>query len=259
MFDKFDNYEQFMGRWSRLLAPRFLDFAGVDGQGKFLDVGTGTGALAAVLLKEDSVTALTGIDPSADYVAFASRQLGDSRAEFETGDAQEMRFADASFDASLSLLVVNFIPDAEKAAKEMRRVTKSGGVVAAAVWDYGEGMEMLRIFWDEAVQQNQEADRLDERHMPYCTEGELRSLWLGAGFRDVTVEKLTIDQRFASFDDYWQPFLRKTGPAGAYVASLDETARAELRERLRRRLTARGSQKSFVLQGRALAVRGLVP
>jgi hypothetical protein len=140
----------------------------------------------------------------------------------------------------------------------MIRVTRPGGTVAAAVWDYGEGMEMLRIFWDEAIALKPGDDKQDERHMPLCRKGELSALWRKHGLRDVVEEPLTIEMAFASFDDYWSPFLDKQGPAGAYVASLAPDNRDTLRQRLRHRLLGDGPDRPIVLKGRVWAVRGTV-
>jgi SAM-dependent methyltransferase len=248
-----------MGRWSRPLAPGFIAFAGVSSGDRVLDVGTGTGALASALLEDKSLTGVTGIDPSEAYVNFATEQYPDARAAFEVGDAQAMRFEDDSYDRCLSLLVLNFIPDPMKAVVEMRRVTKPGGVIAAAVWDYSDGMQMLRVFWDEAVALDPSADARDEGHMPYCRKEQLEELWQQAGMLEVEVEALSIEQNFASFDDYWNPFLLGTGPAGAYVASLDAEQREVLRERIRSRLVADGGDGSIVLEARVWAVRGVSP
>ena len=170
-----------------------------------------------------------------------------------------MRFDDAMFDRTLSLLVVNFIPDARKALGEMKRVTKPKGTVAAAVWDYGEGMEMLRAFWDEAVALTPANAAKDERNMPLCRRGDLAALWREQGLQDVVEEALTIETRFASFDDFWTPFLEKQGPAGAYAASLPAADREALRLRLRRRLLGDGPDKAIVMHARAWAVRGTTP
>ena len=137
----------------------------------------------------------------------------------------------------------------------MIRVTRSGGIVASAVWDYGEGMEMLRIFWDEAVALNPAADARDERHMPLARKGELDALWRTHRLQDVSEEALTIRMRFSSFDDYWLPFLEKQGPAGDYVAALAASEREQLRARLRRRLLGDGPDRPIELRARACPVR----
>jgi SAM-dependent methyltransferase len=169
-----------------------------------------------------------------------------------------LEFADGTFDRTLSLLVVNFIPDASLAVEEMKRVTRRGGTVAAAVWDYGEGMEMLRVFWDEAIGVTPASDGRDERHMPFCRRGELAALWHQHGLLDVVEAGLTVETRFTSFADYWAPFLEKQGPAGAYVAALSERDRNELERRLRMRLLGEGPDRAFVRRARAWAVRGVV-
>jgi hypothetical protein len=137
-------------------------------------------------------------------------------------------------------------------------VTRQGGTIAAAVWDYGQGMEMLRVFWDEAVAADSAAQSKDERHMKYCRRGELSLLWREQGLIEVVEEGLTIPMQFASFEDFWSPFLEKQGPAGAYVAALPPAERDSLRERLRRRLVGTGSDTGFTLHARAWAARGVV-
>lgn len=257
MFLEEANYERFMGRWSRPLAPQLIEFAGISSGDHVLDVGTGTGALAHELLQASGIERVVGIDPSASFVDFARDQFHDGRAMFEVGDAQQLRFEDDGFDHCTSLLVVNFIPDAQKAVREMSRVTKSGGVVSAAVWDYSEGMRMLRVFWDEAIDMDPAIDARDERHMPYCRKEELLELWKHAGLIEVSVKALTIDQEFSSFQDFWEPFLLGVGPAGAFVASLDSDQEAELRRRVQARLELEDPAQPFVLQARAWAVRGV--
>jgi SAM-dependent methyltransferase len=258
MFSGGDAYEHFMGRWSRQLAPLLVRFAGVRDGERVLDVGSGTGALTSAVAAAAPSSRIVGVDPSASYVAFAHTRHPNERIRFEVGDAQQLRFDDGSFDRTISLLVLNFIPDRSKALGEMIRVTRPGGTVAAAVWDYGEGMEMLRIFWDEAVALNPAADARDERQMPLSHKGELGALWRKHGLRDVSEQAISIRTRFSSFDDYWLPFVEKQGPAGDYVAALAESERAQLRSRLRTRLLGNGRDRAIVLSARAWAVRGRV-
>src|SRR5262245_29255621 len=177
MFGNAEAYDRFMGRWSRLVAPLLVDFAAVPDAGRVLDIGSGIGTLAFEIAKQKTGQQVTGIDPSKEFVAHAmSRNSAPDRTSFQVGDAQHLHFADATFVASLSLLVVNFIPDPEKALREMCRVTRPGGRIAAAVWDYGDGMRMLRAFWDAAIDADARADKQDEKHMPLCRAGELSQL-----------------------------------------------------------------------------------
>jgi SAM-dependent methyltransferase len=257
MFSDSDAYEQFMGRWSRQLAPHLVAFAGVEAGDVVLDVGCGTGALASAVLEGSNGSRVTGIDASARYVEHARTRTPSERATFDVGDARQLRFPDAVFDRSLCLLVMNFVPDPPAAVGEMVRVTRPGGTVAAAVWDYGDGMEMLRIFWDEAVTLDPTWASRDERHMPLCRSGELAALWRQQGLHAVAETSLAIPLAFSSFDDFWSPFLTGQGPAGACVASLSEPQRLALQERLRRRLVT-GDDGSFTLNARAWACRGVV-
>lgn len=255
MFSESDGYEQFMGRWSRRLAPSFIEFAGVSEGDHVLDVGCGTGALsfAAAAVKGVEVV---GVDRSPEFVQAAGR-AGVDRTTFQVGDACALPMPDGEFDRSLSMLVVNFLPDAAAGVREMNRVTRFNGVVAGAVWDYGDGMQMLRAFWDGAVALDPAAASRDERHMSLCRRGELSALWRDVGLDDVDEAALTIEMEFASFDDYWQPFLAGQGPAGAYVSTLARSGRDRLRARLDDRLTD-SSRARFSLSARAWAVRGVV-
>src|SRR5918993_2495789 len=177
MFADAEAYEQFMGRWSRILAPQLVEFTDVPEVGRNLDVGSGTGALSFALAERKPKAHVKGIDLSKQYVEYASStNPSPERVDFEVGDAQHLRFADASFDTSLSMLVFNFIPDPAKALDELRRVTKPGGRISASVWDYGAGMQMLRIFWDAAVRLDPKAEKIDEKHMKLCRSGQLSEL-----------------------------------------------------------------------------------
>jgi SAM-dependent methyltransferase len=256
MFSESGGYERFMGRWSRRLAPLLVEFAQVTEGDVVLDVGCGTGALTLAVAAIPS-TRVTGVDRSNAYVGSAEDHTEGDRVRFEVGDAQALRFADDTFDRTLSQLVLNFVPDRVAALREMVRVTRPGGLVAAAVWDYGGGMEMLRAFWDEAVALD--AGAPDERHMPLSRRGELSTLWCAQGLQHVEEQALTIEMPFTSFDDYWQPFLCGQGPAGVYAAALADSAREALKARLRDRLLGARPDLGFTLRARAWAVRGIVP
>ena len=259
LFSGAEAYERFMGRWSRQLAPLLVHFAGVRDGDLVLDVGSGTAVLAEAVAAAAPAARIVGIDPAAPYVAFAQATRGNERIRFEVGDAQQTRFDGGTFDRTLSLLAVNFMPDSEKAIREMHRVTRRGGTIAAAVWDYREGMQMLRVFWDAAIALRPADDKRDERHMPLSARGELAALWRAEGLGDVSEEVLTIETRFNSFDDYWAPFLEKQGPAGAYVAGFTAAEREELRLRLRQHLLGDRPDGPFALSARAWAARGVVP
>ena len=260
MFGDAEAYERFMGRWSSLLAPHLVDFAGVRDTGRVLDVGSGTGALAFSIARLRTHCQVVGIDPSREYVGYAdSRNAFPDRARFEVGDAQQLRFSDAAFENSLSLLVFNFIPDRKKALREVSRVTKPGGCVSAAVWDYGAGMRMLRVFWDAAAAADPRAQKSDESHMPLCRAGELGAFWKESGLEQVAERPLDITMRFESFADYWDPFLLGQGPAGAYLRTVDGNRRQALRGEVKRRLGSSPEDAPFSLSARAWAVRGIVP
>jgi SAM-dependent methyltransferase len=259
MFAMSAGYERFMGRWSRLLAPAYIAFVGIKDGDRVLDVGTGTGALASALEATTTSSEITGIDPSEGFISYAKKHAKSDRVRFEVGDAQALRYTDASFDQTMAQLVMNFVPDHHKAIGEMRRVTRPQGVVSACVWDYDAGMEMLRFFWDEVVALDPAAAPKDERHMKLSREGQLSELWKKAGLVNVQERPIVIEQSFASFDDYWAPFLTGAGPGGAYVVSLTDERRRQLEARMRQRLLGNREDGAFVLNARAWCVRGEVP
>lgn len=259
MFAKNTEYEHFMGRWSRVLSPQHLRFAGVKNGARVLDVGAGTGALASLVAASMPACEVTGIDPSPAFVEFAQRQATSKREHFEVGDAQALRFETGAFDATLAQLVMNFIPDHDKAAREMKRVTRPGGVVSACVWGYDDGMDMLLYFWDEVVADDPLMASKSERTMKLTKQGQLAEVWRQAGLVEVQEAPLEVPLTFSSFDDYWRPFLDGVGPAGAYVASLDEAGRKKIEQRLRARLLGDRVDGPISLKARAWCVRGLVP
>jgi SAM-dependent methyltransferase len=249
-------YEPYVGRWSRLVAREFLAWLAVSPGSRWLDVGCGTGALSATILVVARPAAVTGIDASESYVAFASEQIRDPRAAFRVADAQALSFESATFDAAVSGLVLNFLPQPERGLAEMARVTRTGGTVAAYVWDYAGEMQLMRRFWEAAAALDPAAAELDEgRRFPLCRPEALERLFAQAGLADVAVRAVDVPTVFRGFDDYWSPFLGGQGPAPSYATSLPEERRAALRERLRASLPT-AADGSIHLIARAWAVRG---
>jgi ubiquinone/menaquinone biosynthesis C-methylase UbiE len=257
MFEVADAYERQRGRSSKLLAPLFVDFVGV--QGAVLDVGCGTGALTFAIAKCQSVSKIVGLDPSEAFLSYARSRTDDPRISFESGDAQKLRFSDASFDRCLALLVMRFIPDAPKAASEMRRVTRPGGVVATAMWDNTGGNELNDSLSDAALSLDPNAPRDKDTPRSYGTPEALISLWSAAGLRNIEVKNISFRCGFDSFDDFWQPLTEGQGPAGVYLRRISEDHRAALRERVRQNLFGTRSDGPFTLNAKAWAVRGTVP
>jgi SAM-dependent methyltransferase len=249
-------YEPYVGRWSRLVAPEFLSWLAVPPGGRWLDVGCGTGALSATILEHAAPREVVGIDPSPGYVAYAREHVPDARTRFEVGDAQALPYEEGWFDAVVSGLVLNFVPDPKRALAEMTRVTHSGGTVAAYVWDYAGEMQLMRHFWDAAVALDPAACQLDEgRRFPLCQPEPLRRLFAAAGLGEVDIRAIDVPTVFRDFEDYWSPFLGGQAPAPGYAMSLDEQRRTALRERIRAGLPMQANG-SIHLVARAWAVRG---
>jgi SAM-dependent methyltransferase len=255
-WERGDPYERYVGRWSRHIAPRFLSWVDAPPERHWLDVGCGTGALTEAILAHARPAAVSGVEPSEGFLATAAQRLGD-RVRLHPGSAAQIPLPDGSVDVTVSGLVLNFTPDAAAALAEMRRVTLTGGTVAAYVWDYADGMQLMRRFWDAAVALDERAVALDEgARFPLCRREALTALFDAAGLQRVHTAALEIETRFADFDDYWQPFLGGQGPAPAYAMSLDDAARARLRERLRASLPVQ-ADGAIALTARAWAVKGV--
>jgi SAM-dependent methyltransferase len=252
-------YDLLMGRWSTLLGREFVAFAGIANDARVLDVGCGTGSLANVILTASHPAEVVGVDPSPTFVELARERFRHAPARFETGDAQNLPFADGAFTFTAAMLVLNFVPDRVRAAAEMRRVTRGGGLVAACVWDYAGEMTMLRRFWDTAVALDPSAASRHEGLMPLCRAGELGELWRATGFEQVREGPIAIAMSFASFDDYWKPFLGGVGPSGRYAASLPSEMAGALEARLRTDLWDDQPDGARTLPARAWAVVGTVP
>ncbi len=249
-------YEPYVGRWSRKVGREFLSWLAVAPGSRWLDVGCGTGALTQTILDSTTPHSVKGVDRSEDYVHYAQDQVRDMRARFEVGDAQRLTDADASFEAAVSGLVLNFVPEKERMVAEMTRVTQAGGTVALYVWDYADKMQLMRLFWDAAIAFDPATREQDEaRKSPVCQPEPLEQLFRQAGLLHVEVKAIDVPTHFASFDDYWTPFLGGHAPAPRYVMSLDEERRAALRDLLRSRLPIQ-PDGSIPLIARAWAVRG---
>jgi SAM-dependent methyltransferase len=258
MFDEGSRYERFMGRWSEGLAPLLVGFADVRDDHLVLDVGSGTGSLARSVVDSVPSARVVGMEPARAFARHARAHTLSPRVQYVVGALPNIPHRGATFNRVLALLVLNFVADLEAALREMIRVTRPGGVIAAAVWDYGGGMDMLRVFWDEAVSADSAAGSRDERHMPLCRGGELGALWRAHGLTAVEEPMLSVDAPFESLDDFWLPFLGGQGPAGMYVKGLPPAAREALRQNLRQRVLPDRADGGFVLTLRAWAVKGVV-
>ncbi len=249
-------YERYVGRWSRLVAGEFLTWLAIESGQRWLDVGCGAGAITQTILGLAEPRAVTGVDRSEGFIAHAQASIPDDRASFMIGDAQALPVASGAYDAVVSGLVLNFVPDPARAVAEMARAARPEGAVALYVWDYAGQMQFMRYFWDAAIAIDPQARDLDEGpRFPVCRPEALEGLFSAADLRDVTTRSIDIPTDFRDFDDYWSPFLGGQGSAPSYLASLDEDLLAAIRERLRATLPI-AADGSISLIARAWAVRG---
>ena len=249
-------YERFMGRWSTLVAQKFLSWLDAAPARTWLDVGCGTGSLTRLILESYQPKEIISIDSSADFISHAQRSITDPSVHFKVGLAQSLELDSNSIDVVVSGLVLNFVPEPKEAVLEMLRVTKPGGKIGIFLWDYAEGMQMLRYFWDAAVELDASARELDEGvHFPICREGQLESLVREAGLKQVEATAIEIKTVFKNFDDYWQPFLGKVGSAPSYVMSMKPEDIQKLEDKLRKSLPI-NDDGSISLTARAWAVKG---
>ena len=252
-------YELWVGRWSRKIAKEFISWLAISPGRTWGDVGCGTGALVESILGSSDPASVLGIDRSEAYVSEARNRAGDSRVRFEVGDACALSWAPETCDVTVSGLVLNFVPDSAAMTREMVRVTKPGGRVAAYVWDYAGGMQMLRHFWDVAIEFNRGDSKLDQaERFPLCQPGPLGQLFRRAGLISVSVRAIEVPTVFRDFDDYWRPFLGKQGAAPTYLASMPADTRDRIRVALKARLVA-AADGSLAMTARAWAVQGTVP
>jgi SAM-dependent methyltransferase len=227
-----DGYELQMGRWSRRLAPLLVDFAGIGEANRLLDVGCGTGNLGICLAGNPGIGRIWGLDPSPAYVEHARRETDDPRLSFGIGDACALPFPDAWFDHSLSMLALQFVPDADLAVREMRRVTRPGGTIAAATWDTRGGFVAFRMVFDTAAMLDARgvAARARAYTRPLSRPGELAGAWRAGGLSNIVQDVRTIRMDFTDFMDFWAPAQGGEGPVAEFVGSLDGDARSKLRE-----------------------------
>src|SRR5574341_67629 len=251
-----DAYEPYVGRWSRLVAREFIQWLDLPFQKHWLDVGCGTGALSQAVLAAANPVRIKGVDRSEGFVLHAREKVKDRRAEFQVGDAQGLPVEDEAFDAAVSGLVLNFVPEPEKMVSEMKRAVCTGGTVALYVWDYAGKMQLMRHFWNAATALDPAARDLDEgRRFPICNPEALTELFQKAGLNQVETRPIDIATDFKDFDDYWNPFLGGQAPAPSYCMSLGEERRAQLRERIRASLPV-ALDGSIPLVARAWAAEG---
>jgi SAM-dependent methyltransferase len=249
-------YEGFIGRWSRPVAERFVPWLEPSADATWIDVGCGSGALTSTILRLAEPSRVVGVDPSAEFIDHARASIDDERVRFHVGDALDLPAADRSADLVVAGLVLNFIGDPDAALAEMLRVTVPGGSIAAYVWDYADGMQMLRAFWDAAVDVDPEAANLDEAtRFPLCRPEALRSLFDDAGLVKIRQTGIIVDTTFTDFDDFWTPFLSGQGPAPGYCTGLPAQHQDRLRELLRSRLAPGGG--AITLSARAWAIQGV--
>ena len=239
-----------MGRYSTPLAPLFADFAGITDDQVVLDVGCGPGALTAELVRRLSPACVSAVDPSESFVAAARQRQPEVTVRHAAAEA--LPFEDRMFDAALAQLVVHFMADPVQGLREMNRVTRNGGVVAACVWDHESGKGPLGVFWDAARRIDPTVE--DESGMAGAREGHLAQLFDEAGLHEIGDTTLSISVEHHSFDEWWEPYTLGVGPAGKFVADLDVARRDELRELCRNSLPS----APFVLTANAWAARGLV-
>ena len=249
-------YERFMGRWSTLIVRKFLDWLAISPGSSWLDVGCGTGSLTKLILDTWQPKEVIAIDSSIEFISYVQQTITNPIVHFQVGLAQSLELDSNSMDAIVSGLMLNFVPQPETAITEMIRVAKPGGTIGIFLWDYADGMEMLRYFWDAAVELDSRAKEYDEGiRFPLCQEGQLASLVQETGLKQVNATPIEVTTEFQNFDDYWNPFLGMVGPAPSYNMSLSQKDRQKLENKLREKLPIE-ENGSISLMARAWAVKG---
>ena len=249
-------YEAYMGRWSRAVAQRFVEWLAIPESAHWLEVGCGTGALTRAICERCQPASVLACDPSATFIEQARANASGPCSFMVIAPGSALPGREGGYDAVVSGLVLNFLADPKASLLGMRERCAAGGTVAAYIWDYADGVEFLRSFWEEAVAVDASAVGMDEsRRFAEFDEPALLDLFRAAGLSNIASRPIEIATNFHGFDDYWRPFLGGVGPAPSYLASLDETQREELRRRLEQRLLV-GSDGLIRLRARAWVVRG---
>jgi SAM-dependent methyltransferase len=253
------HYDQWMGRWSRLLAHEFLNWLHLPTGLCWLDVCCGSGVITEAIVERNAPAKIVAIDASPEQINFARQHRAHPNVVFQIGDAMALPFPDASFDVAVCGLGLNYIPNPLLGLAELVRVLRSGGTIAAYVWDYAQGARFLREFWDAAIAVDRQAATFDQaRRFPMCTPEDLQSLFERAGLKPASLHALEIVTRFPTFEDYWAPLLTGQGSAPNFIATRDQPTRAAIRERLRAALPG-DSQGVIELPARAWAIRACSP
>jgi SAM-dependent methyltransferase len=258
VWDIGESYEVYVGRWSRQITREFLSWLNVPTRVSWLDVGCGTGAISHAIVSTREPKLVLGLDRSGGFVQTARASVDDRRCAYALSDAQSLCVRNATFDVAVSGLVLNFVPDQARMIHEMAASLRPGGIVGVYVWDYGGTMEMLQYFWDAAKATDTSASHLDEaERFPICRPEPLRELFSSASLQEVEARGIEIETSFASFDDYWRPFLGGQGAAPAYAATLEDVQLEALCEHLRRTVPIQ-TDGSIVLRARVWAAKGKV-
>jgi SAM-dependent methyltransferase len=254
-----ESYDAYVGRWSRPVAAAFVGWLDRPPGARWLDVGCGTGALAEAVLSAAAPTDVLGVDPSPAFVTSATAAVPDPRVRFGVGDARALPVGNGWFDVAVSGLMLNFVAERTAVLGEMRRAVGHGGVVAAYVWDYPDGMQLMSAYWDAAEELGLADPTSHEAvRFGFCRPEPLRAMFAAAGLTGVDVTQIVVPTVFGDFDDFWSPFLGGTGAAPAHLAALPPDQQMRLRDAVRERLPL-ADDGAIRLTARAWAVRGTAP
>lgn len=257
MFNNATAYNGYVGRWSKFVGEQFVTWLDIPPEQRWLDVGAGTGVLTQVILRKASPQKVVGIDISESYIEQARKDVQDAHVEFKVVDVSALVNGDPQFDVAVAGLVLNFVPSPEQMVDSMKQVAKTGGTVAAYVWDYTGRMEMMRHFWDAAIQVDPTAGVASATQFEICKPENLQALFEKIGLETVETAPLDIQTTFKNFDDYWLPFLGAQGSVSKYLLSLDDAMKSALTAQLRKQLPIK-ADGSIDLIARAWAVKGIV-